>query len=143
MGFQIPPRAVVLTFGPDTEYAGAEVRCRRKAPLHQALAFERCIAADDPDAEDIARAFGENVLLSWNLEDVTLDENGSTVTDEDGNPLLVSIPCNADTFLEQPGEFVLLVMQHWKEAVTGVDAPLASNSPAGQPSAAQLTTVAA
>ena len=129
-GFQVPNRTALLEFGADTEYAGAVIRCRLKIPLHQAFLFADLgtrVGEGKTEAEitEAARIFAEQILLSWNL------------VDDDGVPL----PVTAETFLEQPFDFVVTVIAKWTDAAMGVSGPLASPSAAGAlPAAPSPTT---
>jgi hypothetical protein len=69
-------------------------------------------SAQGEDQEVMARLFGQNVLMDWNLED------------DDGQP----IPADGDGMLAIPLELTNLIVQHWVEAVSGVPAPLEAPS---------------
>ena len=144
VGFQLPGRTVVLTFAEDTEYAGAVVRCRGKVPLRDALRMKLLGAAlsasedDSSQLEEAARLFAEVVLISWNLVEPQLDEDGSEVLDADGAPVLVPVPVTAESVLNQPLDFVLRVIDQWAAAVMSVPSPLPDGSASGEPSAVPL-----
>ena len=104
-GFRIPEKTALITFE-DTDYDGAEIQLRLSVSFAQFIALRE--AAQGEDQEGMARLFGENVLMEWNLED------------DDGKP----IPANGDGMLAIPMALTNLVVQHWVEAVSGVSAPL-------------------
>ena len=104
-GFRIPEKTALITFK-DTDYDGAEIQLRLSVSFAQFIALRE--AAQGEDQEGMARLFGENVLMEWNLEDGA------------GQP----IPANGDGMLAIPLELTNLVVQHWVEAVSGVSAPL-------------------
>ena len=104
-GFRIPEKTALITFE-DTDYDGAEIQLRLSVSFAQFIALRE--AAQGEDQEGMARLFGENVLMEWNLEDGA------------GQP----IPANGDGMLAIPLELTNLVVQHWVEAVSGVPAPL-------------------
>ena len=108
-GFRIPEKTALITFE-DTDYDGAEIQLRLSVSFAQFIALRE--AAQGEDQEGMARLFGENVLMEWNLED------------DAGQP----IPANGDGMLAIPLELTNLVVQHWVEAVAGVPAPLAGTS---------------
>ena len=108
-GFRIPEKTALITFK-DTDYDGAEIQLRLSVSFAQFIALRE--AAQGEDQEGMARLFGENVLMEWNLEDA------------DGNP----IPANSDGMMAIPLQLTNLVVQHWVEAVAGVPAPLSETS---------------
>ena len=108
-GFRIPEKTALITFE-DTDYDGAEIQLRLSVSFAQFIALRE--AAQGEDQEGMARLFGENVLMEWNLEDGA------------GQP----IPADGDGMLAIPLELTNLVVQHWVEAVAGVPAPLAETS---------------
>jgi len=108
-GFRIPEQTAHITFA-DTDYDGAEMWVRLNVSFAHYLALRD--SAQGEDQERMTRLFGENVLMSWNLED------------NDGEP----IPANGDGMPAIPLELTNLVLQHWVEEVAGVPAPLAETS---------------
>jgi len=116
-GFRLPEKTARITFA-GTDYDGAEIQVLLSVSFGQFIALRE--AAQGEDQEGMARLFGENVLMAWNLED------------GDGEP----IPANGDGMLAIPLELTNLVVQHWVEEVAGVPAPLAGTS-------ADLSTLAA
>ena len=108
-GFRIPERTARITFA-GTDYDGAEIQLRLSVSFAQFIALRE--SAQGEDQEGMARLFGENVLMEWNLEDA------------EGMP----IPADADGMLAIPLELTNLIVQHWVEEVAGVPAPLAPPS---------------
>ena len=104
-GFRLPEKTARITFE-GTDYDGAEIQVRLSVTFAQFIGLRE--SAQGEDQEGMARLFGENVLMDWNLEDV------------DGRP----IPADGDGMLAIPLELTNLVVQHWVEAVAGVPAPL-------------------
>ena len=116
-GFRLPERTARITFE-GTDYDGAEIRVRLSVTFAQFIALRE--SAQGEDQEGMARLFGENVLMDWNLEDA------------DGTP----IPANGDGMMALPLDLTNRVVQHWVEAVAEVPAPLA-------PPSGDLNTLAA
>ena len=108
-GFRLPERNARITFE-GTDYDGAEIQVRLSVTFGQFIALRE--SAQGEDQEAMARLFGENVLMDWNLEDA------------DGKP----IPADGDGMLAIPLELTNLIVQHWVEAVSGVPAPLEPQS---------------
>ena len=108
-GFRIPEKTARITFE-GTDYDGAEIVLLLSVTFAQFIALRESAQGDDQGG--MARLFGDNILMDWNLEDA------------DGNP----IPANSDGMLAIPLELTNLVIQHWAEAVAGVPAPLSETS---------------
>ena len=108
-GFRLPERTAGITFE-GTTYDGAEIRVRLSVTFAQFIALRE--SAQGEDQEGMARLFGDNVLMEWNLEDA------------DGEP----IPADGDGMLAIPLELTNLIVQHWVEEVAGVPAPLSRPS---------------
>jgi len=104
-GFRLPEKTAKVNFE-GTAYDGAEIQLRLSVTFAQFIALRE--SAQGEDQETMARLFGENVLMDWNLEDAA------------GKP----IPADADGMLAIPLELTNLVVQHWVEAVAGVPSPL-------------------
>ena len=121
MGYRVPKRELELTFE-GTDYDGAVVRCRLDIPLARVLELQRT----DDDVASIYALFGDEFLVSWNLED------------DNGDP----IPATGAGMLAQPPMFCAAVLQAWQEQVTKAPAPLVQKSPAGSSSAVPLATTA-
>ena len=116
-GFRLPEKTAKITFeGTDSD--GAEIQLRLSVSFAQFIGLRE--SAQGEDQEVMARLFGQNVLMGWNLDD------------DDGEP----IPADGDGMLAIPLELTNLIVQHWVEAVSGVPAPL------GPPSG-DLSTLAA
>jgi hypothetical protein len=108
-GFRIPERTARITFA-GTDYDGAEIQLRLSVSFAQFIALRE--SAQGEDQEGMARLFGQNVLMDWNLEDA------------EGRP----IPADAEGMLAIPLELTNLIVQHWVEEVAGVPAPLSETS---------------
>ena len=108
-GFRIPERTALINFE-GTDYDGAEIQLRLSVSFAQFIALRE--SAQGEDQEGMARLFGDNVLMEWNLED------------DAGQP----IPATGDGMLAIPLDLTNLVVQHWVEAVAGVSVPLAPPS---------------
>ena len=108
-GFRLPERTAKINFE-GTDYDGAEIQLRLSVSFAQFIALRESAQGDDQ--ESMARLFGQNVLMDWNLEDA------------DGKP----IPADGDGMLAIPLELTNLIVQHWVEAVSGVPAPLEPQS---------------
>jgi len=104
-GFRLPERTAKINFE-GTDYDGAEIQLRLSVSFAQFIALRE--SAQGEDQEGMARLFGQNVLMDWNLEDA------------DGKP----IPADGDGMLAIPLELTNLVVQHWVEEVAGVPSPL-------------------
>ena len=116
-GFRLPEKTARITFE-GTDYDGAEIQLRLSVTFDQFIALRE--SAQGEDQEGMARLFGQNVLMDWNLEDI------------DGNPILA----DGDGMMAIPLALTNLIVQHWVEAVAGVPAPLA-------PPSGDLSTLAA
>ena len=116
-GFRLPEKTARITFE-GTDYDGAEIQLRLSVSFAQFIALRE--SAQGEDQEGMARLFGQNVLMDWNLED------------DAGQP----IPADGDGMLAIPLELTNLIVQHWVEAVSGVPAPL-------EPPSGDLSTLAA
>ena len=108
-GFRLPEKTARITFE-GTDYDGAEIRVLLSVTFGKFIALRE--SAQGEDQEKMARLFGEDVLMDWNLEDA------------DGKP----IPADGDGMLAIPLELTNLVVQHWVEAVAGVPGPLSEPS---------------
>ncbi len=113
-GYQVPRREALITFE-GTDYDGAELTCVLDVSLSTLFAFQRLSNGGQDDGENVFRKFGDEILISWNLQD------------SDGNP----VPATADGFCSQPPAFASAVLSHWKDAVTGLTTPLEEPSRGG------------
>ena len=93
-----------------TDYDGAEIQLRLSVSFAQFIALRE--SAQGEDQEGMARLFGQNVLMEWNLED------------GDGLPL----PADGDGMMAIPMDLTNQIVQHWVEAVAAVPAPLSETS---------------
>jgi hypothetical protein len=108
-GFRLPEKTARITFE-GTDYDGAVIQLRLSVTFAQFIELRE--SAQGEDQEGMARLFGQNVLMEWNLDD------------DDGEP----IPADGEGMLAIPLELTNLIVQHWVEAVTGVPAPLVETS---------------
>ncbi len=108
-GFRLPERTALINFE-GTDYDGAEIQLRLSVSFAQFIALRE--SAQGEDQEGMARLFGQNVLMDWNLED------------DAGQP----IPANGEGMLEIPLSLAMLLVQHWVEAVSAVSSPLPETS---------------
>ena len=108
-GFRLPERTARMTFD-GTDYAGAEIQVLLSVSFARFIELRE--AAQGEDQEGMARLFGQNILMEWNLEDT------------DGE----SIPADGDGMLAIPLALPNLIVQHWVEEVAGVSAPLVEPS---------------
>ena len=120
-GFRLPVQTVLLDYQGGT-WEGAEVRLRKTISLDAYFYYGELDTATLQDTDALKAAlhkFGDEVLDSWNI------------IGADGKPL----PASGDGILalEDIG-FALDLIQRWRGAVTGADAPLADASPNGKPS---------
>jgi len=115
MGYKLPKRTALVEFDEGHEYHGLRIELRLDIPMGLAFSFDR----EDVTVEQRLREFAAATLLGWNLED------------DDGNP----IPATADAFMQQPFAMGILLFEKWREATTGVPAPLVEPSANGKPSA--------
>jgi hypothetical protein len=120
-GFRLPEKTARITFE-GTDYDGEEIQLRLSVSFAQFIALRE--SAQGEDQEVMARLFGQNVLMDWNLED------------DDGQP----IPADGDGMLAIPIVLTNLIVQHWVEAVSGVPAPL--EPPSGNFSTLELASTA-
>jgi len=103
--FRIPEKTAHMTFE-GTDYDGCEVRVLLSVTFAQFIALRE--SAQGEDQESMARLFGDNVLMDWNIEDA------------EGHP----IPANGEGMMAIPLQLTNLVVQYWVQAVAGVPAPL-------------------
>ena len=108
-GFRLPERTARMTFD-GTDYAGAEIQVLLSVSFARFIELRE--AAQGEDQEGMARLFGQNILMEWNLE----------ATDGE------SIPAAGDGKLALPLALTNLIVQHWVEEVAGVSAPLVEPS---------------
>lgn len=76
MAYQLLRREGVLEFD-EEGLAAAEVRCKLDIPIGVLFEIERSISTDPLEG---IRAFANNALVSWNIE----DESGPVAADADG-----------------------------------------------------------
>ena len=108
-GFRIPDQTAHITFS-GTDYDGAEIWVKLNVSFAHYIALRE--AAEGDDQAKMAELFGSEVLMEWNLEDAS------------GEP----VPANGAWMLQIPLSLAMLIVQHWIEAVSGVEAPLEPQS---------------
>ena len=108
-GFRIPDQTAHITFS-GTDYDGAEIWVRLNVSFAHYIALRE--AAEGDDQARMAELFGTEVLMEWNLEDAS------------GEP----VPATGEGMLQIPLSLAMLIVQHWIEAVSGVEAPLEPQS---------------
>lgn len=129
-GFRVTKRTAVLEFPEDSDFYGAEIRCRLDITTEAFFELDRLKAEADGE-DDGARVrrmfefFVDNIALDWNLED------------EDG----VAIPLTAEAFLKElPPALALRIIPLWKDAAMGREDPLDEASSSTESSPEELTT---
>lgn len=101
---------LLLKFEDDSEYHGAEIRCRRRVPTAVYLSVEAL--TEGGRLADAIEEFGSEVLLEWNVED---SDSGEPLS-ADGEGLKRISP-----------QFAGEIISQWAKAVT--DVPKASTAP--------------
>ena len=104
-GFRIPDQTAHITFS-GTDYDGAEIWVKLNVSIAHYIALRA--AAEGDDQAKMAELFGSEVLMEWNLEAAS------------GEP----VPANGAGMLQIPLSLAMLIVQHWIEAGSGVEAPL-------------------
>jgi hypothetical protein len=136
MGFVRQSKTYRLTFE-DPEFEGLEVRAR-SVPVGTlveliglASVVERgtgSLTADETKAVgQLFAGFGK-ALVSWNLEEPILDDDGEPTGE------VRPVPATVEGLYSQDLEFVMQIISAWMEAVGGVAAPLGQRSADGAPS---------
>lgn len=101
MGFKLPKRTAKVAFEEGHEYHGLEMELDLGVPLAYAMEIMSLVGSTDSDAlADLARRFGDVVLLGWNLED------------EDGN----QIPATGEGITSLPISTIVMLFGKWMEA---------------------------
>lgn len=118
MGY-VPKRKIYRLQFEDPELEGLEV-CMRGLNTGQFLDLQglRGVAEDDDAATQNMFQMMADAIVSWN------------VTEEDGT----AVPASLAGIRQQDMPFNLLIIDAWQTAMTGVPAPLESDSPSGGPS---------
>lgn len=114
-GYRREPKVYRLVFD---EHPGLVVRTRSASA---AMVFEVTTLQNAELTVATIREMFElfaGVLVSWNLQS------------EEGEP----VPATVDGLMGEDFDFVMMVIQAWIEAVTGVSAPLDQPSSSGSPS---------
>jgi len=105
--FQLQRRTALLVF--DGDYEGLEIRTRLDVPL--GLFLEIQTMAEANQSKDVLEKFGNEILLSWNLQ-------------EEGN----DVPANAEGIMQLPLELSTLLIEKWTEVVAKPEDPLSDQS---------------
>ena len=113
--FKLPTRTLRLVF--DEDYGDADVVVKLDVPIGLFIEIQDMV--EEGRQLDMFRAFGEKVLVSWNLDD------------EEGKPL----PANAEGMHAITPQFGAMLIQQWAEVVANPPAPLAETSDNGSMSA--------
>jgi hypothetical protein len=103
-GFRIPKRTARLVF--HNEYEGAEVVVRLDVPVATFLDIQDLVSTEQQ--LKVFERFGEDVLVSWNLED------------DDGT----IFPATGAGVNAIPIQLANQILEQWVEVATGVPAPL-------------------
>ena len=116
-GFRIPKKTAQLVFL-EKDFAGAEVRCKLEISLAAFFSYQRDaqavqeVAGDTGAQEALFRRFGDEMLLTWNLED------------DDDQP----IPATGEGMLALTPRFALRMIEAWLASVGDVASPLGGPS---------------
>ena len=105
--FQLQRRTALLVF--DGDYEGLEIRTRLDVPLGLFLDIQTMAEANQ--SKDVLEKFGNEILLSWNLQ-------------EEGN----DVPANAEGIMQLPLELSTLLIEKWTEVVAKPEDPLSDQS---------------
>ena len=105
--FQLQRRTALLVF--DGDYEGLEIRTRLDVPLGLFLEIQTMVEANQ--SKDILEKFGNEILLSWNLQEEGKD-----------------ISADAEGVLQLPLELSTLLIEKWTEVVAKPDDPLLEQS---------------
>ena len=105
--FQLQRRTALLVF--DGDYEGLEIRTRLDVPLGLFLEIQTMSEANQ--SKDVLEKFGNEILLSWNLQ-------------EEGN----DVPANAEGIMQLPLELSTLLIEKWTEVVAKPEDPLSDQS---------------
>ena len=104
-GFQIPDKIAVISFE-NTDYDGGEVRAKLNVNMAYFTEIQRAVG--ESDSMKMAELFGDQALISWNLET------------SDGDP----IPADAEGMKQIPVELVNLIIGFWAAEVANIPDPL-------------------
>lgn len=98
MGFEVPRRTARIQF---EEHPGMEIECALDISLGAFFEFQRLTASkDQKDVEKAMQQFGEEIVISWNLE-------------IDG----IKLPATGEGMLRLPPAFALVILNAWVGAV--------------------------
>lgn len=127
MGFRRPVKLHKLAFdAADGDLDGLEV-VMGSLTVGQLMDMTRAADHADRSAEDMEKFFTDfaAALISWNLEDDTLDADGVS---------LQPVPATLEGVRSCDLGFIVAVAKAWMEAVAGVPGPLPAPSSGGPPS---------
>ena len=105
-------RSASIEFAPEHEFHGAEATVALTATMDFLLSVEGLDDASPVRKREIMAAFGDSVLIDWNVEE------------RDGKP----VPANGDGFLAQDLDFGIAIMRAWAEVMTAPGLPLSPPS---------------
>tara|TARA_R110002020_G_scaffold463716_1_gene683928 strand:- start:985 stop:1341 length:357 start_codon:yes stop_codon:yes gene_type:complete len=101
--FILERRKAKLVFT-DTEYEGLEIMAKLDVSVSVFLELQALARTEEPaELKAAFKKFGDEILLSWNME----DENGD------------SIKANSEGFLSLPPVVATEILKAWSEAVGG------------------------
>ena len=115
MGYKRNPKVYRLQV--EDEYDGLEVMVRSLS-MGQLIGWKTGDREKDV-TEEMVELLAERIV-EWNLED------------ENGHP----VPPTLENIKEEDNDLVFAIINHWTDAVRGVDTPLPESSPSGEQSPA-------
>lgn len=110
MGYEIPAKHARIRWDDDTEFAGLEAVLSLDTPADLLFQMQGFEDATPEGRRELMVAFGDSVLVEWNLE-------------AKGRP----VPASGEGMLTQPMRLVSAIMSKWTETV-------AAEGPLEQPS---------
>ncbi len=123
MGYRLKRREADLEFS-GTDFEGAVIRCRFDVSLDDYFAYQKLAEQKDDQAlREVLMQFGDEIVISWNLED------------DDGN----SIPANGVELCKLPVPFSSAALKGWLEAMSQPAGPLGQRL-SGTPTSGEDTT---
>jgi hypothetical protein len=117
-GYRLQSRPGRITFDEDTPYHGLVIMCELDVPMALLFWFED---EANEGSQEALKKFGEEVLLSWNLQDR-----------KDGTP----IDATGEGMLQVPPNITREILKQWQEAVVAIPSPLLLQSLNGEKSEA-------
>ena len=102
--FKIERRQARLVF-PDSDYSGLEIIAKLDVSVAVYLEMQNMTSTENANEMKVAlKKFGEDILISWNLQ----DEDGTEVSPD------------ADGFMSLPPKIAVDIMKSWSDACGGV-----------------------